>query len=762
MNALASIKCSTGAIKRHPVIKLFAHGVVWSFSLLLTTFIPAYGSSFHDPEDIDLTEEVSVFKGWVGGSNSSDYYRFTLANSSDFSLSLTELADRADVGLLDNSGAVLIESDNYAATDQNIEVQLLPGTYYIRVNPSYSHDSTAYTLSVSASSVVEAGNSFNEARNILLTGDAITFRDWVGVTDTDDYYRFTLDRSNHVRLRLTEPIDRIVMELLDSSGAVVANWDNFVSSKKDIYKKLQRGTYFIRVRPAYSHDNTGYKLTVVAQPVPGEEDTTPISSNIFVEELRRDRSRGFVINGLEQDDRLGRSLAVGDINGDEYPDIVSGAWALRTVAPEDATVSDYHVIINHSEYFYSLIGGYALYGQGDRFADPVDPSDLDGDSGFVLKGKVEGLYATDEAGASVALWDADNDGLLDIVFGAPEGNTPFNVDAGKVYILRGRTDGFPARVELSQLDGEEGFTIAGVETNELLGFDISVAGDLNDDGRVDLVAGAPGRDSAYVFFGGQEFSVRLYVSQLNGATNGFRIAGNQGDGTGYSVSGGNDLNDDGINDLLVLSRSGRKAHLVYGRSGPFPSSIELDRIQDGYVSTLIFDRLFEEIAMVGDVNGDGLNEMALTGPDGTCLIYGKRGLWPRTIDLRNLGTKDGVKFAGFGGSVTAGDINGDGMSDLVIGDKGKEVNGKLSAGIAAVIYGSPEGLAQDIWGLDGRRGFIIAGSEPFNQIGAKVYTGDADGDGTEDVLVYGHDSPNGYSSGQVAVVYGKAPDEASP
>ncbi len=716
-------------------------------------------NDIQNAKNITIGNNPSIFSDSVGITDPNDYYRFTLAEDSDFDLSLTELADRANVQLLDSSGAVLVNPDNYTTDDVNINVQLLAGTYYIRVHPSYSNDNTNYNLSVAATPVIDAGNTFEDARDITIGNNPSTFTDWVGPTDPNDYYRFTLAEDSDFNLSLTELADRADVELLDSSGAILVNPDNYTTDDVNINVELLAGTYYIRVHPSYSNDNTDYNLTVEATPVIDAGDP-PNPSNtpkiLYVDELRRDLSKGFVINGLEQGDKLGRSVAVEDINGDGKPELIIGAWVLRTVTPEEATDNDFPIILNGSYYIYTLTSGYVLYGQEDGFSVPVDLASLDSSQGFVVKGKVEGFYFTDEAGTSLAVWDADNDGLPDIAFGAPEANTADSFDVGRVYVVKGTQNGFPANVELRQLDGNDGFRITGMGARANFGFDVNNAGDINGDGSEDLIIGAPSLDSAYLIFGGQEFSEELDVKDLDGVTNGFRIVGNQGDETGFSVAGAGDVNGDGRDDLLILSKSSRNVQIIFGDSDPFASSLHLDQLNGRNGFTILNNELPKEVAMVGDVNGDGLDDLALTGIRGTFLIYGQQGGFPATLNLENLDPRDGLKFQDIGGSVAGGDVNNDGISDLIIGDTWKEVDGKNYAGIAAVIFGSPTGLTNDISKLDGSNGFIIAGSESFNQLGTVVKTGDVDGDGIEDVIVSAEDGPNGYSSGQVVVVYGQS------
>ena len=122
--------------------------------------------------------------------------------------------------------------------------------------------------------------------------------------------------------------------------------------------------------------------------------------------------------------------------------------------------------------------------------------------------------------------------------------------------------GFPSSLDLSALDGANGFRIAGVAVNDYAGWSVSRAGDVNGDGIADLIVGATGADAngnnsgaAYVVFGRASggFPSNLDLLALNGST-GFRIAGAaNGDQAGYSVSSAGDVNGDGIDDLIVCS-----------------------------------------------------------------------------------------------------------------------------------------------------------------------------------------------------------------
>ncbi|MFM2063682.1 MAG: hypothetical protein RLZZ507_3353 [Cyanobacteriota bacterium] len=221
------------------------------------------------------------YSGFVGSTDTNDYYSFNLSNTSNFSLSLTGLSDDADVMLLNSSGGTIVSSVNGGSISESISRQLGAGTYYVRVYPYSSN--TNYTLALSATAVPTtvdgAGNTLTLARNIGTLSVTQTFNDFVGSTDTNDYYRFSLSNTSNFSLSLTGLSADADVALLNSTGGTIVSSVNGGSSSESISRQLSAGNYYVRVYP-FNGANTNYNLNLSASLLDGAGNSLTLARNI--------------------------------------------------------------------------------------------------------------------------------------------------------------------------------------------------------------------------------------------------------------------------------------------------------------------------------------------------------------------------------------------------------------------------------------------------------------------------------------------------
>ena len=221
------------------------------------------GNTLATARDITIGATPTTYSDFVDSTDSNDYYRFSLGTTSDFSLNLTGLSDDADVSLLDSNGSEITSSTNGSNDSESITRQLNAGTYFVQVYP-YS-GSTNYNLSLAAVPD-NAGNTLATARDITIGATTTSYSDFVGSTDSNDYYRFSLGTTSNFSLNLTGLSDDADVSLLDSNGSVITSSTNGNNSSESITRQLSAGTYFVRVYP-YS-GSTNYNLTLSATTAP--------------------------------------------------------------------------------------------------------------------------------------------------------------------------------------------------------------------------------------------------------------------------------------------------------------------------------------------------------------------------------------------------------------------------------------------------------------------------------------------------------------
>lgn len=498
------------------------------------------------------------------------------------------------------------------------------------------------------------------------------------------------------------------------------------------------------------------------RPCDGDENATRIA----LSDIAAGR-RGFVIDGAVAGERAGWTLAGGgDFNGDGLADIAIGAPFADS---PDA------------------VGGGRVYVVFGRTSGAVVLSKIAaGEGGFVL----DGLAVNDRLGRALVLpGDLNGDGLADLVVGAPFADPDGRDNAGATYVVFGGTGGAAPKLS-AVVAGQGGFVIAGASAGDYSGFSLG-GGDFNGDGLRDVLLGAYGHNNnsggAYVVYGRTAGgAVDLAAPFAGVVVNGAR----GGDYAGESVASLGDVNGDGFAELVVgaawsdppAGRDAGQAYVVFGRTGDAP--LELADPVTAQAAALAGSRDGEGmgglVVGLGDVNGDGRGDLAIgSGVEGSAsklyVVFGNAAVAGGELaDLTALATgQGGFVVDGTGvfddGGLTAGaagDLNRDGLADLVIGSPSADAAAGQNAGRAFVVFGKTSGEVVSLAALadgTGSGGFAIDGEQPGAWAGRAVQSaGDYNGDGFQDLLIgapYGDsasDPASADNAGRVYLVYGRA------
>lgn len=442
-----------------------------------------------------------------------------------------------------------------------------------------------------------------------------------------------------------------------------------------------------------------------------------------------------VVTGSIPGDYFGYAVsAAGDVNGDGYGDVMVGAFGVlnktgRTYVYQGSssglnTVALWMEDGEQSNGFFGASISSAGDVNGDGFADVlVGAHGVSSSTGkaYVYLGSVSGPgaaaawtasgegtsnlfgYAVSSAG------DVNADGYADVMVGARQ----YASYTGKAYVYLGSSTG---------LKTSAAWSVAGPASGSAFASALASAGDVNGDGYADVIVGAygynnsTGQASIYLGCSGGLLSTASWTSSGEATGGGFGVA----------VSSAGDVNGDGYGDVVVgassmLSGAG-KAYLYLGLASLPGSTAVWSPV--GEASSYFGNT----VSSAGDVNGDGYGDV-LVGADQYSGNTGKVYLFPGMASgLSESASWSAVgesKSSSFGTYLSdAGDVNGDGYGDVIIGARGFSSN----TGKAYVYLGSSTGLGSG-------PAWTASGETTNSSFGSVSSAGDVNGDGYGDVII---------------------------
>ncbi|MCX7047238.1 MAG: FG-GAP-like repeat-containing protein, partial [Candidatus Sumerlaeota bacterium] len=412
-------------------------------------------------------------------------------------------------------------------------------------------------------------------------------------------------------------------------------------------------------------------------------------------------------NGGVANAHFGASVSTaGDINGDGYGDIIVGAPQYNNGEPNE---------------------GLAFVYYGSALGPSATPD-------WIAENDMAGAFL----GCSVSTaGDVNGDGYADVIVGA-SGDSHGETGEGRAYLYCGSPMGLsamPAWVAESDQAGAH------------FGYSVFTAGDINGDGYADVIVGAHQYDNrqtnegrAYVYLGSRDglTTMPVWIAEC----------GQAGAEFGSSVATAGDINGDGYSDLIIGAHLYDSSQADEGRAYAYYGGPAVLSSTPDYIFIQSHAGSVGPLTTAGDVNGDGYADVIVANgtesPGAVMVFYGSATGLHVAPDWIAYGDRT---EAYFGFSVaTAGDVNGDGYSDVIIGAPQYD---KTDQGRVFIYLGSPTGLSST-------PSLVLECGQAGAWFGSSVSSaGDVNGDGYSDVIVGARYYTNGLSNqGRAFVYYG--------
>jgi hypothetical protein len=536
--------------------------------------------------------------------------------------------------------------------------------------------------------------------------------------------------------------------------------------------------------------NFGFSVATAGD-VNGDGFSDVIVGAFFFDNGQADEGRAFVYHGSASglsgaanwtaesnqiDAWFGYSVATaGDVNGDGFSDVIVGGIFLDNGQTDEgrafvylgsasglSAAPNWTAESDQESAFFGISVATAGDVNGDGFGDVIvgsylfDNGQADEGRAFVYHGSVGGLslaanwtaegdQATAVFGISVATaGDVNGDGFSDVIVGASNYDNG-QTDEGRTLVYHGSAGGLSLAAN---------WTAEGNQASAFFGQSMAGAGDVNGDGYSDVIVGAHSYDN------GQTNEGRAFVYQGSGVGLGLTPAwtaeSNQtGADFGISVATAGDVNGDGFADVIVGATVFDNGQTDEGRAFVYHGSAAgLGTIPAWTAEPNLSNARFgSSVATAGDVNGDGFSDVIVGAPsfnggqseEGRAFTYHGSAAGLSTTAAWTVEGDQGDSFFGFS-VATAGDVNGDGYGDVIVGAAGYD-NGETNEGRAYVYLGAPGGLPTvPVWTAES--------NQPQASFGISAGTaGDVNGDGYSDIIVGAHLYDNGETDEGRAFVY---------
>ena len=453
-----------------------------------------------------------------------------------------------------------------------------------------------------------------------------------------------------------------------------------------------------------------------------------LKSNVKISNT--DGAEGDLI-GLDSNDKFGSSVnSPGDLDGDGFPDLIVGADS------DEGGGAVWVLFLNTDG---SLKADLGINNTNWNASDTID-----------------------NFGSSVnSPGDLDSDGVTDLIVGAPlddDGGSGH----GAIWVQFLNADG-TVRTFQKVSDTEGDFT-GSLDRNDRFGSSVASSGDLDGDGIIDLVVGAPydddggpDRGALWLLYMASDGNVKSHqkISDIEG---GFEGNLNDGDRFGLSVASIGDLNNDGVSDFVagVPNNDGEGIDrgavwvLFFTAEGTVERFQKISDTEEFFTGSLDdSDQFGSSVTSLGDLDGDGTADLVVGAPYDDDGGRDRGAVWILFLtpegsvkDFRKISDIEG-DFNGdlddgdnFGSSLASpGDLDGDGVFDLAVGAWSDD-DGGSGRGAVWVLFLTPDGTVKGQEKISNTRGGFAGGLDDGDHFGSSVASpGDLDGDGVSDLFV---------------------------